>query len=115
MGVAVHPIHPVDTMTTVVPVTFRFPMRLAPAAGHVSLVGSFNGWDSASHSMRQRAANAEWTITVYLPPGRVVYLFSVDGAMWLDPEDDGRLPNGWGSEYSVRHVSAEPPPVERTH
>ncbi|HEV2356483.1 MAG TPA: isoamylase early set domain-containing protein [bacterium] len=100
-------------MTTVIPVTFRFPARLAPAAGNVSLVGSFNGWDSAAHRMR-RAANAEWAITVYLPPGRVVYLFSVDGVMWLDPEDDGRLPNGWGSEYSVRHVSAEPALVGQT-
>jgi hypothetical protein len=29
----------------------------------------------------------------------------VDGAMWLDPEDEGRLPNGWGSEYSLRHIT----------
>lgn len=113
MGVAAHLLHPARAMTTVIPVTFRFPARLAPAAGNVSLVGSFNGWDSAAHRMR-RAANAEWAITVYLPPGRVVYLFSVDGVMWLDPEDDGRLPNGWGSEYSVRHVSAEPALVGQT-
>jgi hypothetical protein len=32
--------------------------------------------------------------------------------MWLDPEDEGRLPNGWGSEYSVRHIVAEPAPME---
>jgi hypothetical protein len=28
--------------------------------------------------------------------------------MWLDPEDNGRLPNGWGSEYSIRQVTEEP-------
>jgi hypothetical protein len=26
--------------------------------------------------------------------------------MWLDPADEGRVPNGWGSEYSVRHVAS---------
>ena len=42
---------------------------------------------------------------MYLSPGRAVYLFSVDGVMWLDPEDDDRIPNGWGSEYSIRLVT----------
>jgi len=47
-----------------------------------------------------------------------VYYFDVDGAYWLDPNDDGRVPNAWGSEYSVRHVkllsdvSPMAPPVE---
>lgn len=90
-------------MATVVPVTFRFPAHLAPTARTVSVVGSFNGWNPAMHPMR-RAEGNNWTITIYLSPCRAVYLFYVDGATWLDPEDDGRLPNGWGSEYSVRHV-----------
>jgi 1,4-alpha-glucan branching enzyme len=90
-------------MTAVVPVTFRFPAGLARAARTVSLVGSFNGWDPAVHPM-WRSGDDDWTITVYLCPGRSVYLFSVDGVGWLDPADDGRIPNGWGSEYSVRQV-----------
>jgi AMP-activated protein kinase-like protein len=90
-------------MATVVPVTFRFPVHLARTARTVSVVGSFNGWNPAVHPMR-RAGDDDWTITVYLTPGRTVYLFVVDGVIWLDPEDDGRIPNGWGSEYSVRHV-----------
>ena len=45
---------------------------------------------------------------VHFSPGRAVYLFSVDGVMRNDPEDDGRTPNGRGSEYSVRHVALEP-------
>jgi hypothetical protein len=36
-------------------------------------------------------------------PGRLP--FSVDGTKWLDPDDDKRLPNDWGSEYSVRDVA----------
>jgi 1,4-alpha-glucan branching enzyme len=90
-------------MTTVVP-TVCFPAHLAPTARRVSVVGSFNGWNPAVHSMR-RAQDDDWTITVYLSPGRTVYLFSVDGVMWLDPEDDDRIPNGWGSEYSIRKVT----------
>lgn len=92
-------------MVALVPVTFRFPIRLAPAARQVSVVGSFNGWNPSAHRM-QRTDDRTWTITVYLASGRAVYLFSVDGTMWLDPADDGRVPNSWGSEYSVRHVAA---------
>ncbi len=90
-------------MGTLLPVTFRFPAHLARTGRTVSVVGSFNGWNPAVHPMR-RAEDDNWTTTVYLSPSRVVYLFSVDGVMWLDPEDDGRIPNGWGSEYSVREV-----------
>ena len=61
-------------------VTFRFPVSLSPAA------------------------RGDWTISIYLPPGRVVYHFDVDGGVWLNPNDDRRMRNAWGSEYSVRHV-----------
>lgn len=90
---------------TLVPVTFRFPGASAPRARRVAVTGSFNGWDPRAHPL-SRAASGDWTGTVFLPPGRAVYCFWVDGAVWLDPEDDGRTPNGWGSEYSVRDVRA---------
>jgi anti-anti-sigma factor len=90
---------------TLVPVTFRFPGASAPRARRVVVTGSFNGWDPRAHPLSQ-AASGDWTGTVLLPPGQAVYCFWVDGAAWLDPEDDGRTPNGWGSEYSVRYVRA---------
>ena len=93
-------------MTTLVPVTFRFPAGLMPTARTVSVIGSFNGWNPAVHRMR-RTSDGDWLTTVYLTPGRAVYCFSVDGTMWLDPTDDGRVPNGWGSEYSVRHIATD--------
>jgi 1,4-alpha-glucan branching enzyme len=93
-------------IATLVPVTFRFPGRLVPTARSVSVIGSFNGWNPAVHRMR-RTSDGDWTVTVYLTQGRAVYCFSVDGGMWLDPSDEGRVPNGWGSEYSVRHVAAD--------
>ena len=88
---------------TVVPVTFRFPCTLAPTASRVSIVGPFNGWNPTAHRMA-RTPEGQWTITLYLGPGRTVYCFDVDGTYWLDPHDEGRVPNGWGSEYSVRFV-----------
>jgi hypothetical protein len=89
--------------TTVVPVTFEFPCALAPTASRVSVVGPFNGWNSNVHLMT-KPPQGDWTITLYLGPGRNIYCFDVDGTYWLDPRDEGRVPNGWGSEYSVRFV-----------
>jgi len=95
---------------TILPVRFRLPGRLAPTARRVCVRGSFNGWSPASHPLTH-TADGDWLTTIYLSPGRIVYYFDVDGAAWLDPDDDGRIPNGWGSEYSVREVrqSAEAP------
>lgn len=93
-------------MDVVVPVAFRFPVHLAPNAQTVSVVGAFNGWNAIAHPL-QRSERDEWTTTVYLSPGRVVYMFCVDGVMWLDPADDGRISNAWGSEYSTRYVAVE--------
>ena len=73
----------------------------------MAVVGPFNGWNPAVHAMNRRA-DGDWTVTIYLPPGRLVYLFNVDGEYWLDPNDDERMPNSWGSEYSVRHVVTTP-------
>jgi 1,4-alpha-glucan branching enzyme len=93
----------VRTMKELVRTMFRFRGILAPGARHVAIVGPFNGWDPAAHRLA-RTADGNWMITVYLPPGRVVYRFDVDGARWLDPSDHGRLTNGPGPEYSVRYV-----------
>jgi hypothetical protein len=99
-------------MTTLIPVVFRFPPALAPAARNVAVLGSFNRWAPAAHRLTM-TADGGWTITIYLPPGRILYHFAVDGVFWLDPFDEERLPNGWGSEYSVRYVrDGGQPPLE---
>jgi hypothetical protein len=85
------------------PVRFRFPGRLAPAARRVFVLGSFNGWKPSSHPLT-KTSEGDWVTTIFLTPGRIVYCFDVDGTAWLDPNDDGRIPNGWGSEYSIREV-----------
>ena len=91
----------------VVPVTFRFPKTLVPNARRIVLRGSFNAWQADEHPLR-KDAEGEWGITVHLCPSRILYYFDVDGVPWLDPDDDGRVPNGWGSEYSVRRVGETP-------
>ncbi len=90
-------------MNTLVPVIFRFPGTLVPRAGQVAVVGVFNGWNPTVHLLT-KTAGGDWTITIYLPPGRTVYQFSVDGACWPDPHDEGRASNGRGSEYSIRYI-----------
>jgi len=97
-------------LNEVVPVTFRFPRHLVKDARRVSLVGAFNQWSSHAHPLT-RTPEGDWHATIALPPGRIAYLFDVDGTHWLDPYDEGREPNGWGSEYSVRCVqpTSDPP------
>jgi 1,4-alpha-glucan branching enzyme len=92
-------------MSAVLPIVFRFPKHLAPLARRVALVGTFNGWDRDAHQLG-RKPDDDWMIIVYLPPGRIVYWFDVDGTAWLDPSADGRIPNGRGSHYSVRYIRA---------
>ena len=101
-------------MDTLTPTTFRFPSVLVPTAQHISLLGPFNKWTRGVHPLAS-TGNGWWIVTVRLPPGRVAYCFDVDGTTWLDPNDHGRAPNGWGSEYSVRNVEpvSEPPPSRR--
>lgn len=101
-------------MHTLVPVVFRFPDTLVPHARHVAVLGAFNGWNPTVHPLT-KTADGDWMITIYLPPGRTVYHFSVDGAFWLDPHDEGRIPNGWGSEYSIRYIRERMRPIGATH
>ena len=86
------------------PVRFGFPGSLAPGAQRLALVGSFNDWDPQAHAMA-KTATGDWTVVVHLRPGRYLYHIWVDGVPWLDPHDDGREPNTWGTEYSIRYVS----------
>lgn len=97
-----------------VPVTFRFPKVLVPNARRIVVCGSFNAWESDAHPLR-KDVDGDWGITIYLYPSRIIYYFDVDGVPWLDPDDDGRVPNGWGSEYSVRRVgkTTQAPPTAR--
>ena len=90
-------------MDAVVPVSFIFPGVLAPRARRVAVVSSFNSWDGKAHPLT-KTSDGDWSITVFLAPGRVVYRFCVDGIPWLDPGAEGRVVNASGWECSVRYV-----------
>jgi 1,4-alpha-glucan branching enzyme len=90
-------------ITQLVPVTFRFRCGIASRANQIVLLGSFNGWSPKTHLLR-KTPEGDWAVKIDLPPGRTVYCFDVDGAYWFDPNEEGRIPNGWGSEYSVRYI-----------
>jgi 1,4-alpha-glucan branching enzyme len=73
------------------------------ASPRVAVIGPFNGWRGNSHRL-MRIPGGDWIITVFLPPGRVVYGFDVDGTCWPDPHGEDRVSAGSGSEYFIRHV-----------
>ena len=92
-------------MNTLLPVTFRFPGSMAPRVRRITIIGPFNGWRGNSHRLT-RIPGGDWIITVFLPPGRVVYAFEVDGIRWPDPQCRDRVSTGSGPGLSVRHVGS---------
>jgi hypothetical protein len=76
----------------------------APNAGHVCLVGDFNGWDIAATPMIPMP-NGYWMIGLELPHGHHQYLFLVDGQPMLDPKAMGRARNECNELVSLIAVS----------
>jgi hypothetical protein len=54
--------------------------------------------------MKKDSTGQYWQTRVMLPSGSYAYLYDVDGGWHNDPDDDGRMPTGWGNEYSLRIV-----------
>ncbi len=63
------------TLPAMVPVTFSID---APAAGQVSVAGTFNGW---MHHPMVKQPDGKWQATLSLPAGRYEYKFIVD-SVW---------------------------------
>jgi hypothetical protein len=79
----------------------------APGASRVSLVGDFNGWDSAATPLRPVGAAGVWSVEVPVPPGRHEYAFVIDGREWRpDPTAPRALANEYGPPNSVITVGA---------
>ncbi len=64
-------------------VTFCLPED-APV-GHVSVVGSFNGWEPGKHELKPRRGGVR-TVTVRLAPGEYHFRYLASGGVWLDDE-----------------------------
>lgn len=81
-----------------VPVQFRY---TDAGAREVALVASFNRW--SPQPMSRTGEN--WSVTVFLSPGRYGYAFLVDGKVWR--RDPGGLvfeDNGFGDRNSILTV-----------
>jgi 1,4-alpha-glucan branching enzyme len=63
-------------------VTFELPPQAANVATGVTLVGEFNGWDSATTPMK-RSKDGTYSVTLDLPSGREYqYKYLLDGERW---------------------------------
>ncbi len=83
-------------------VSVTFETTIRPEAETLSLVGDFNGWDSAAHPMKQRK-DGVWFITLRLPKNRDwQYRFVADGTEWItDQENEATAPNPYGGVNAV--------------
>ena len=78
---------------------------IAPKAARVSLVGDFNGWDTAANPMTTQGADGTWTVFVSIRPGLHTYSFVVDGTHFVaDPAAPIAPDDGYGHKSSVVFV-----------
>jgi hypothetical protein len=87
----------------------RRPARVAlqlvePAAKHVYVAGSFNGWKPETTPLAP-LGNGRWKGDLNLGPGRHEYLFVVDGKWLPDPNAKESVQNPFGGRNSVLTVS----------
>ncbi|MGH7680201.1 MAG: isoamylase early set domain-containing protein [Gemmatimonadaceae bacterium] len=79
---------------------------VAPQAARVSVVGDFNGWDTAA-TPAIKQADGTWAAFVPLRPGRHVYSFVLDGSHFVaDPAAPIAPDDGYGNKNSVVVVGA---------
>ena len=59
--------------------------RLDAAPGRrITVVGNFTAWDPFLYPMEEQAPG-QYAATLYVPPGRIYYYFTLDGGRLLDP------------------------------
>jgi 1,4-alpha-glucan branching enzyme len=71
-----------------------------PNAEEVVLVGDFNNWNNKKDQMKKYEAGV-WKKMVMIPPGRYEYKFLVDGQWMLDPNNDQKCSNCFGSYNNI--------------
>lgn len=85
---------------TVKKISFTFE---SPAAQSISVAGDFNGWDNDRTQLR-RGKNNIWQRDIKLRSGRYEYKFFVDGNWTIDPKNNNRVGNSFGSQNSVLEI-----------
>jgi len=68
----------------------------------VSVVGRFNKWKYDVDFLNNEKGNGEWKLKKFLPPGKYVYFFVIDGKEWrADPNAKETIDDGFGGKNSV--------------
>ena len=73
----------------------------APGATSVSLVGSFNGWETPGPAFEGPDEQGTWTLEQDLPPGRHEIVYLVDGETVTPPDAPGYASDGFGGKNAV--------------
>lgn len=78
---------------------YVFKLNGYPKAKKVIVTGSFNNWDKTGYRMAK--VDGIWTFPIYLPKGKQLYKFIVDGNWILDPGNKLWDQNEYGTGNSV--------------
>lgn len=70
-----------------------------PDADEVMVTGTFNNWMHHGYKMQKR--NSRWELDLFVPKGKILYKFIVDGDWIIDPDNSTYEPNDKGSYNSV--------------
>ena len=76
-----------------------------PSAKHVSVAGSFNGWNPTATPLAPSGCG-KWLRELWLPLGTHEYLFVVDGTWLFDPDATDYVPNIFGGMNAVVAATA---------
>lgn len=68
-------------------------------ARHISVTGSFNGWNRSGYALAR--LSGRWVLPLYLKPGKHTYKFIIDGKWELDPANELWEENEFGTGNSV--------------
>lgn len=77
---------------------YTFKLKRYPNAVSVAVAGSFNDW-GIGYSMKKTADG--WIFEAYLPPGKWLYKFVVDGKWIIDPDNEQWEQNEFHNGNSV--------------
>ena len=78
---------------------YTFRLRQYPDAKHISQSGNFNSWAEPGYNMIRK--DGVWMLPLYLPAGKYIYKFIVDGQWILDPDNPHVEENEYGTGNSV--------------
>ena len=76
----------------------------AEAGSEVFVAGDFNQWDPAATALTENSGTGDFSVTVFLLPGRYEYKFVVNNTWSADPDNPEWVKNGVGTLNSVRKV-----------